>query len=90
VTEQQAAEFALTVRETLDQYLVVASERGFTKRKQLLDLIDSYSQREEQITWIRENCSPDWKTYLDSIIVSQEPDGQPADAGGGQDADVQL
>jgi hypothetical protein len=31
VTEQQAAEFAWMVRDTLDQYLAVAKKNGFTK-----------------------------------------------------------
>jgi len=87
VTEQQAAEFAWTVRDTLDQYLAVAGKNGFTKRKQLPDLLDNYPKRREQIVWIREHCSPEWNSYLDSIIVSQEAGDQSAGAEDEQGSD---
>jgi hypothetical protein len=81
VTEQQAAEFAVTVRDTLDQYLAVASKNGFTKRGELLELIDTYPRRQEQIAWIREHGSSEWNSYLDSITFSPEAGGQPAGEG---------
>jgi hypothetical protein len=81
VTAEQAIEFALTVRETLDQYLAVASKHGFTKRRQLLNLLDAYPKRDELITWIRERGSPDWNNYLDSITASQAAGDQAASAG---------
>lgn len=81
VTEQQAAEFAWMVRDTLDQYLSVASEHGFTKRSQLLNLLDNHPRRQEQIAWIRDHGSPDWNDYLDSITASPETDDQPAGEG---------
>jgi hypothetical protein len=34
VTPEQTGLFAWAVRDTLDQYLTVANERGFTKRRQ--------------------------------------------------------
>jgi hypothetical protein len=80
VTTQQAAEFALVVRETLDQYLAVASRHGFTKRRQLLDLLDNYPKRGELIAWIRERGSPEWNSYLDSVTASQEAGDQAAGA----------
>jgi hypothetical protein len=79
-TEQQAAEFAVTVRDTLDQYLTVASKNGFTKRGELLDLLDNYPRRQEQVAWIREHGSSEWNSYLDSITVSP-------DAGEGEEQD---
>jgi hypothetical protein len=89
VTEQQAAEFAWMVRDTLDQYLAVAKKNGFTKRKQLLDLLDDYPKRREQVDWIRKNCSPEWNSFLDSIIVTQDAGDQSAGAEDEQDSDVQ-
>ena len=80
VTAEQAAEFAWTVRETLDQYLTVACKHGFTKRRQLLDLLDNYPKRDELIAWIRERGSPEWNNYLDSITASQDAGDQAAGA----------
>ena len=57
VTPQQASHFAWAVRDTLDQYLTVANKHGFTRRRQLLDLLDGYPGRDELITWIREHGS---------------------------------
>lgn len=57
VTTEQASDFAWAVRDTLDQYLTVASENGFTKRGQLLDLLDTYSGRDALIDWIRAHGS---------------------------------
>lgn len=85
VTEQQAAEFAVTVRDTLDQYLTVASRNSFTKRGDLLQLLDNYPRRQEQVAWIREHGSPEWNSYLDSITVSPDASGQPAVEGEEQD-----
>ena len=101
VTAEKAAEFAWAVRDTLDQYLTAASQHGFTKRKQLLDLLDNYERRDALIAWIRENGSDEWSNYLDRVAPSQdaagqaaagdgEPDpagqaGQTADPNGGQD-----
>lgn len=85
VTEQQAAEFAWVVRDTLDQYLAIASSNGFTKRSELLDLLDNYPRRQELITWIRERGSPEWNSYLDSITVS--PDANDRPAGGREERD---
>jgi hypothetical protein len=72
VTPQQASVFAWAVRDTLDQYLTVANEHGFTKRRQLLDLLDDYPGRGTLIAWIRENGSYKWGEYLDSITASPE------------------
>ncbi len=71
VTPEQAGIFAWAVRDTLDQYLTVANERGFTKRKQLLDLLDGYPGRDELIAWIRERGSDEWIQYLDSITPAR-------------------
>ena len=57
VTPQQASHFAWAVRDTLDQYLTVANKHGFTRRRQLLDLLDGYPGRDKLITWIREHGS---------------------------------
>jgi hypothetical protein len=80
VTAEQAAEFAWAVRDTLDQYLTVASRHGFTKRRQLLDLLDNYPKRHELITWIRGHGSPEWNSYLDSV-TGQDAGDQAAGAG---------
>jgi hypothetical protein len=72
VTPEQARDFAWAIRDTLDQYLAVASEHGFTRRRQLLDLLDGYPDRDELISWIREHGSAEWIEYLDSITASQD------------------
>lgn len=71
VSPAQAGRFALGVRNALDQYLTVAKKHNFTKRKQLLDLLDSYAGRDDLIAWIREHGSDKWTDYLDSITASQ-------------------
>jgi hypothetical protein len=71
VTLGQASDFEWAVRDTLDQYLTVASEHGFTQRKELLNLLDSYENRDALVTWIRDNCSTEWTEYLDSLAASQ-------------------
>lgn len=71
VTPERARAFEWAVRDTLNQYLAVAVERGFTRRKQLTDLLDEYPGRNELITWIRENGSPEWTAYLDRIARDQ-------------------
>jgi hypothetical protein len=85
VTTEQASDFAWAVRDTLDQYLTVASENGFTKRGQLLDLLDTYPGRDALIDWIHARGSDKWGKYLDSITASQDPADQPAAPGGTQD-----
>ncbi len=72
VTPEQASHFAWAVRDTLNQYLTVANQHRFTKRKQLLDLLDNYPGRNELIAWIRGHCSDEWVKYLHSITASQE------------------
>lgn len=84
VTAEQASEFAWAVRETLDQYLAVANRHGFTRRRQLLDLLDDYPKRDELIAWIRDRGSPKWIEYLDSITASQDAAGQTTSADEGQ------
>lgn len=69
VTREQASHFAWAVRDTFDQYLTVAAERGLTKRRELLDLLDNYESRDELIAWIREHGSAEWGKYLDSITA---------------------
>jgi len=73
VTPQQASHFAWVVRDTLDQYLTIANQHGFTKRRQLMDLLDNYPGRDALIAWLRENASDKWGEYLDSITVSPDP-----------------
>jgi hypothetical protein len=69
VNPGQASNFERAVQETYDQYLTVAKERGFTKRRQLLQLLDNYENRNELITWIREHGSAEWGKYLDNITA---------------------
>jgi hypothetical protein len=76
VTPAQASDFAWAVRDTLDQYLTVANEHGFTRRKQLLDLLDHYEGRDDLIAWIRENGSNKWTEYLDHVTASQNATDQ--------------
>jgi hypothetical protein len=71
VTPEQASNLAWAVRETLDQYLTVANAHGFTRRKQLLDLLDSYPGRDDLIAWIREHGSHEWTDYLHTITASR-------------------
>ena len=78
VTPEQASLFAWAVRDTLDQYLTVANEHGFTKRRQLLDLLDDYPGRDTLIAWIRECGSDKWGEYLDSITAGPDAAGQAA------------
>lgn len=85
VTPEQASLFAGAVRDTLDQYLTIAHQHGFTKRRQLLDLLDNYPGRDALIAWIRENGSDKWGEYLDSITVS--PDAADQAAGGDEEQD---
>jgi len=70
VTPEQASDFERDVRETFDQYLNVAKERAFTRRQQLLQLLDNYEDRDKLIAWIREHGSAEWGKYLDSITAS--------------------
>jgi hypothetical protein len=84
VTPAQASDFAWAVRDTLDEYLAVARQSGFTKRRQLLDLLDNYPGRDTLVTWIREHGSDEWDQYLDRITADQGAD-QAADADEGQD-----
>lgn len=81
VTPEQASLFAWAVRDTLDQYLTIANQHGFTKRRQLLDLLENYPDRDKLIAWIRERGSDKWGVYLDSITAS--PDA--ADQATGED-----
>ena len=85
VTPEQASLFAWAVRDTLDQYLTVANEHGFTKRRQLLDLLDEYPGRDALTAWIREYGSDKWGEYLDSITAS--PDAADQAAGGDEEHD---
>ncbi len=71
VTREQAGLFAWAVRDTLDQYLTVANQHGFNRRRQLLDLLDRYEGRDELIAWIRVNGSTEWTDYLDSLLTRQ-------------------
>jgi hypothetical protein len=70
VTPKQASNFERAVQETYDQYLTVANKHGFTKRRQLLQLLDNYENRNELIAWTREHGSAEWGKYLDSITTS--------------------
>ena len=72
VTPEEASDFAWAIRDTLDQYLTVANEHSFTRRRQLLDLLDGYPARDELISWIRERGSTEWIEYLGSIAASQD------------------
>ena len=58
VTPQQADQFPRAVQETLSQYLTIANQNGFTKRRQLMDLLDSYPDRDKLIAWIRKKQGP--------------------------------
>jgi hypothetical protein len=84
VTPEEASLFAWAVRDTLDQYLTITNQRGFTKRRQLLDLLDNYPGRDELIAWIREHGSDKWGEYLNSITTSPDAADQPA---GGDEQD---
>jgi hypothetical protein len=83
VTPEQASLFAWAVRDTLDQYLAVANQHGFMKRRQLLDLLENYPGRDELIAWIRERGSDKWAEYLNSITVS--PDAADHATGGDEE-----
>lgn len=83
VTPQQASRFARAVQDTLDQYLTIANQHGFTKRRQLMDLLDNYPDRDKLIAWIRENGSDKWGEYLDSITAN--PDAADRAAGGDEE-----
>lgn len=83
VTPQQASHFAWAVREILDQYLTIANQHGFTKRRQLMDLLDNYPGRDELIAWIREHGSDKWGEYLNSITAS--PDAADQATGGDEE-----
>lgn len=80
VTPEQASAFEWAVRDTLNQYLKVASENGYTRRKQLTDLLDGYAGRDELIDWIRQKGSPEWTDYLDEIEPSRRETSEPGDA----------
>jgi len=79
VASQQASDFAWAVRDTLDQYITIANQHGFTKRRELMDLLDNYPSRDELIVWIREHGSDKWGEYLDSITASPDPAAQATD-----------
>jgi hypothetical protein len=72
VTSRQASLFEWAVRDTLDHYLTVANQHGFTRRGQLLDLLDHHPLRDGLITWIRDHGSDQWRQYLDSITGNQD------------------
>jgi hypothetical protein len=90
VTTEQASDFAWAVRDTLDQYLTVARENGFTRRSQLLDLLDTYPGRDVLIDWIRARGRGEWGKYLDSLTASQDPADQPAEPDGTRDSPDQA
>lgn len=79
VTPQQADHFARAVQDTLDQYLTIANQRGFTKRQQLMDLLDNYPDRDKLLAWIREHGSDKWGKYLDSITARPDTARHTAD-----------
>jgi hypothetical protein len=80
VLPEQASLFAWAIRDTLDQYLTIANQHGFTKRRQLLDLLDNYPGQDALIAWIREYGSDKWGEYLDTLTAS--PDAADQAAGG--------
>ena len=71
VTTSDVDQFEWTVRDTLNQYIRVARERGITKRSQLMKILDEHPDRLMLISWLRQNGSPKWTVYLDQI------EGQP-------------
>jgi hypothetical protein len=79
VIPQQADHFARAVQDTLDQYLTIANQHGYTKRRQLMDLLDNYPDRDKLIAWIREHGSDKWGEYLDSITASPDTADHTAD-----------
>lgn len=87
VTPEQASLFAWAIRHTLDQYLTIANQHGFTKRRQLLDLLDNYPGRDALIAWIREYGSDKWGEYLDTITASPDAADQAAGGDGDEEQD---
>jgi hypothetical protein len=83
VTPQQASHFAWAVWDTLDQYLTIANQHSFTKRRQLMDILDNYPDRYKLIAWIREHGSDKWGEYLNSITTS--PDATDPATGGDEE-----
>jgi hypothetical protein len=70
VSEAEVQRFASGVRETLNQYLVLARKEGFARRKDLLKALDQHANRSNLIQWLRLNGHPDWEKYLDRISKS--------------------
>lgn len=67
VSEADIQRFASGVRETLNQYLVLARKERFSKRKDLIKVLDQHESRADLIQWLRLNGDPNWKNYLDKI-----------------------
>jgi hypothetical protein len=56
--------FAWDVRKTLNQYLTVAKEQGFTRRGRLLRFLDEHADRPQLIAWLRQGGGDIWTAYL--------------------------
>jgi hypothetical protein len=74
----QANQFEWAVRDTFNEYLELARQRGCTRRSQLTALLDDDTVRGHDIVWIRERGSPAWADYLGKIEPSPSTTGQEA------------
>ena len=88
VTPEQASLFAWAIRDTLDQYLTIANQYGFTKRRQLLDLLDNYPGRDALIARIRGHGSDKWGEYLNTVTASHDAADQAAGGNGDEEQDL--
>lgn len=59
VDEATVRSFEWTVRNTLNEYLTLARDRGLTSRRALLKVLRNHPDRPKLIEWLRDNGGPD-------------------------------
>jgi hypothetical protein len=55
------------VRQALSQYLILARDRGLTRRSRLLRVLDDCPDRPKLVAFLREYGGEDWTRYLDRM-----------------------
>jgi hypothetical protein len=62
-----ARNFGWSVRQTLNNFVVVAGQQRLAKRGRLLRFLDQHPDRPEFIAWLRVNGGDQWTEYLDRV-----------------------
>jgi hypothetical protein len=73
ITEGDVAKYERTVRWALRQYVLMIRQHGFSKKIQLIRLLDAPEQRRELAEWIRREApDPAWNDYLSEVEVDSD------------------